>query len=635
MVKLKCCVQWISNGGMRNPSRALLVVAIVALLYVVDCSEQTEDCRGKMTMRQERKYSGEMEIQSKEGRRREECPTWTLHASNQSRHCYCGDSLDGTVRCSPTTHNVSIKIQYCMTQDSTNQTYVAQCPYDNERKAYQNQYISLPQNVSELNSAMCVPFNRQGRVCGRCMPRYGPGVLSEKFNCYRCSGPYHGWGLYLFLKLFPLTLFFLIIVLFQFRATSGSFKSYIFFSQMLVAVYQFLPPEGSYPFGEGSSYFITAMLVFYGFWNLDIFAEVMPPFCVSEHITGLHAIVLQQVPVVYLLLLTALALFLIEMHARNYKLIVYLWKPIHKYYVKMRKTINPYHSIIDAFSTIIILAYSRIIISSYRYFHYSKLYTSTGKVAGHIVFFAGDINYFSSQHIPFVVLAVFMVVTLNIFPAVFLLLYTCKWFQRILGRFRRVSRMLHPIADGFQGCYRNGADGGRDYRYFSALYMILRISLFIIFDSIEPPAIWFLYTILFIIVSILFALLKPYQDDRLNILDCVLCAIASIYFLSQSLVAAGGVASTRPYQIIAQLFCIVPAVYIIGFVTCSYVLIPLHQKVRSRRLERGANDLYNEEHNEEELPYRLLVNDNSTEPEIIDIQEYLPNRESESETYNF
>ena len=608
----------------------------MALLYVVDCSEQSENCRGKKAKKQDRKYSGGMEIQSKDGTRREECPTWTLHASNDSRHCYCGDSLDGTVRCSGTTHNVSIKLQYCMTRDSTNQvTYVAECPYDNKRKAYKSQYISLPQNVSELNSAMCAPFNRQGRVCGRCMPGYGPGVLSEKLNCYQCSGPYHGWGLYLFLKLFPLTLFFLIIVFFQFRATSGSLKSYVFFSQMIVALYQFLTPEGSYPFGEGSSYFITAMLVFYGFWNLDIFAEAIPPFCVSEHITGLHAIVLKQVPVVYLLLLTALALLLIEMHARNYKFIVYLWKPIHKYYVRMHKTINPYHSIIDAFSTIIILAYSRIIISSFKFFHYSKLYTSTGKVAGHIVFLAGDINYFSSQHIPFVVLAVYMVVSLNIFPAVFLLLYPCKWFQRILGRFRRVSQMLHPIADAFQGCYRNGADGGRDYRYFSALYMILRISLFIIFESSEPPTRWFLYTILFIIVSILFALFKPYQDDRLNTVDCVLCALASIYFLSQSLVAAGGVASTRSHQIVAQLIIVIPAIYIIGFAICSYVLIPLHQKARSRKLERGANDLYNEEHNEEELPYRLLANNNSPEPKSIDIQEYLPNVESESETYNF
>ena len=634
MVKPKCCVQCVSNGGITSPSRVLLVVTLVASLSVIVCSEQTENCREIMTIRQEREYSAEIKIQSEEGRRGGECPTWTLHASNESHHCYCGDSLDGTVRCNPTTHNVFIKIQYCMTHDYTNQvTYVAECPYDNKRKAYRSQYISLPQNVSELNSAMCTPFNRQGRVCGRCMPGYGPGVLSEKLNCYRCSGPYHGWGLYLFLKLFPLTLFFLIIILFQFRATSGSVKCYIFLAQMIIAVYQFLRPDGSYPFGEGSSYFITAMLVFYGFWNLDIFAELMPPFCVSEHITGLHAVVLQYVPVVYLLLLTALALLLIELHARNYRVIVYLWKPIHKYYVRMHRTINPYHSIIDAFATIIILAYSRIIISSYRFFHSSKLYTSTGKVAGHIVFFAGDINYFSSQHIPFVVLAVFMLVPINIFPVVFLLLYPCKWFQRILGRFRRVSQMLHPIADTFQGCYRNGADGGRDYRYFAALYIILRISIYTICDCVEPPTSWFLYAILFLIVSIIFARLKPYRDDRLNVVDCVFCALVSICLFSQSLVAAGGVTSKRPYQIVTQLICLIPAVYIIGFAICSYVLIPLQQKVRLRRQERGANDLYNEEHNEEELPYRLLVNGHSTEPESVESQEYLPNIGSELETF--
>ena len=193
--------------------------------------------------------------------------------------------------------------------------------------------------------------------------------------------------------------------------------------------------------------------------------------------------------------------------------------------------------------------------------------------------------------------------------------------------------MLHPIADTFQGCYRNGADGGRDYRYFAALYIILRISIYTICDCVEPPTSWFLYAILFLIVSIIFARLKPYRDDRLNVVDCVFCALVSICLFSQSLVAAGGVTSKRPYQIVTQLICLIPAVYIIGFAICSYVLIPLQQKVRLRRQERRANDLYNEEHNEEELPYRLLVNGHSTEPESVESQEYLPNIGSELETF--
>ena len=35
-------------------------------------------------------------------------------------------------------------------------------------------FISLPENVSELNDYMCGPMNRKGLVCSECIDGFGP-----------------------------------------------------------------------------------------------------------------------------------------------------------------------------------------------------------------------------------------------------------------------------------------------------------------------------------------------------------------------------------------------------------------------------------------------------------------------------
>ena len=457
---------------------------------------------------------------------------------------------------------------------------------------------------------MCGPFNRQGRVCGRCRSGYGPTVLSTHLNCYRCSGSYHGWGLYLFLELFPATLLFLLIVLFQFRATSGSVNCFIPFSQMTVAMYQYTPPEGSYPFRETSNYLIDTILVVYGFWNLDFFRPVVPPFCVSQNITGLHANALLYIAVIHLLLLTALAYLLIELHARNCRIIVWLWRPIHKYYVKVHRNVNPRTSIIDAIATILILSYSQIMLASVYLLAPLRLYAPTGKVVKYAVYFDSNLNYLSIQHIPFMLLALLVLLLFNILPAAFLLLYPCKCFQVLLGRFRQVSQLLHPFADTFQGCYKNGTDGGRDYRYFAGLYMVFRIAIYIshVAVIINQSGGWFMSALPFFLASLSFLHLRPYKCDWHNTIDSLLCVVATVILFSQSVVAAGGVDSTRPYQIVVQLSVFAPLVYITCYVLYQYAFTPLYRQPRRQRLDRSSSmsDSSNEETDSEDLPHRLL-----------------------------
>ena len=525
-----------------------------------------------------------------------DCPTWTFSA--ESGLCSCGSHIRGTVKCDPHTYNVSILAGYCMTYDRVHdKIYTARCPYGYNSHLNTETYRRLPQNTSQLNSAMCSPLKRHGRVCGNCEAGYGPAVFSADLNCYHCSGSYHGWGLYFLFELVPATLFFLIIVFFQLRATSAPLNCFLFVSQMIVASYIYYPQPGSYPFGQASNIIITFLLVVYGIWNLDFFRQVMPPFCVSDQITGLHAVAMLYIPVLYLLMLVAFTYALIELHACNFRIVAWLWKSFHKYFVKFRRNVNPRTSIIDAFATLLILSYSRIMFASFSLLHPLTMYAATGKPAEkYAVFYSGNLNYFSMYHIPFAMLAITALVVFNVLPAVFLILYPCKCCQRILGKLGRRSLPLHTFADTFQGCYKRGTNGERDYRYFAALYMVLRASCYITHTVLRPPADWLVPSFLILCASLSFANLRPYRNDVFNKIDSLFLAVTVVLTTSESIVVAVGVAKSRPYQILALLCLFAPLVYVTG-----YVIAALYCNVRRRRHRQGE-----EGRSMPEVPYRLL-----------------------------
>ena len=101
-------------------------------------------------------------------------------------------------------------------------------------------YTPLPDNASELNDYMCGPLNRKGRLCSECKDGYGLGTTSvgyQYFECTKCAGAWYGVPLFLFLEMFPLTVLYLIILLFQVNITSGSITCFIFYSQLSVIAF--------------------------------------------------------------------------------------------------------------------------------------------------------------------------------------------------------------------------------------------------------------------------------------------------------------------------------------------------------------------------------------------------------------
>ena len=213
--------------------------------------------------------------------------------------------------------------------ESTDLTVVGECPYNSHKTDYQPLYVKLPQNISLLNEFMCGALNRTGTLCSHCKEGLGIPVFSYTLHCLSCLESLSGWVLYIFLAVFPTTIFFLVVIIFEIRVTSAPMNAFIFISQVLSNIVITQP----YMLLNVSSFirYITIVVsIFYGFWNLDFFRYVIPSFCASEQLTPIQVVALEYVVALYPLLLIVTTYIGVELYARDCRIIVWLWKPFSR-----------------------------------------------------------------------------------------------------------------------------------------------------------------------------------------------------------------------------------------------------------------------------------------------------------------
>ena len=107
------------------------------------------------------------------------------------------------------------------------------------------------------------------------------------------------------------------------------------------------------------------MLTLYGLFNLDFSRNnLLPPYCVSSKIRPLHIALLGYISVFYPILLIFLTWFCVELHDRNFRPLVWLWRPFHKCFVRLRRGWDSKSDIIDVFTSFFLLSYNKLLFQS-------------------------------------------------------------------------------------------------------------------------------------------------------------------------------------------------------------------------------------------------------------------------------
>ena len=554
-----------------------IVIGVLLILNVM-----TALCMGTTSrVILDRRFDQQQELVSYD---QDDCPPW-FYFDREIQSCKC--LLYYAAECYNNTAYLSAG--YCATIDTdTEVVSLGECPYHgftiSSRDGYY-WYTPLPENVSELNDYMCEPLNRKGRLCSECKDGYGLGTTSvgyQYFECTKCAGAWYGVPLFLFLEMFPLTVLYLIILLFQVNITSGSVTCFIFYSQLSVIAFD-RGFDGDDPLVSGiihaignhsvTKWLFNIIMTFYDVWNLRFFRYLLPPFCISSHLKPIHISFLDYISVFYPMCLIFLTWVCVELYDRKFRLLVWLWKPFQRC-LKGKE----YHiDFINAFASFFLLSFTKTTYQvllllvkrriENRQIHYF------GKFSGYIPVVGIDqsVIYGSTEHLLFAVPAAILSFALSLLPATFLTLYPIRPFRVLFSKCRLDGIVINTFIEIFYSCYRTGLDGGRDMRSFAGLYFAARILLFlsgviatVLKFSTDNP--FFLKGIIITITALLIALCRPYKKTYMNVLDTILL----LHFgLSCHLVSAENRFTAKNRAISVEVMVVLPLLCCVLFLTAK------------------------------------------------------------------
>ena len=366
-----------------------------------------------------------------------QCFPWSFY-DIVSKQCVCHNGqIYGIMRVLCTTEGTLLWYNSCMTYDEESDTISASaCPYrEIELRNFSLPgYIVLPDNISELNEYMCSPMNRKGLLCSECIDGYGPAVTSLDFRCTDCTNAWYGVPLYLVVEIVPVTIFFIIVLLFQLDLTSAPITGLVLFSNYIASGF-------SLPFETISELRLYSKLVsvLYGFLSLDFVRFVIPPFCITPNLSIAYIIYLRSLSATLPYIYIAITWILIQLHSRDCKVVIQMWGFVNRVFLKhinVRK--NKGRTVIDAFATFFLLCFFKTSIAllsplASLPIHQASSHNRSLKIAVHSLFNAAE-EYGSKAHLPFLIFSLGIFLFILFPPIILIALYPTKTFRRLLGK---------------------------------------------------------------------------------------------------------------------------------------------------------------------------------------------------------
>ena len=472
-----------------------------------------------------------------------ECPTW-MYRANESEKCICGVDNYHTVKCDQSIEKVYILDSYRMTYDEENQeTVVGASLYGvgffNDSTDY-DIYHQVPMNRLQLNEFMCGQFNRKGRLCGECKQGYSPLAYSYNVHCMKCSSEESRHNIFrsLSVMLIPPTAFYVTVVLFKFNANSPIIHGFVLYAQSVSAPFVIrLLLLDSYS-TIGIQFFATV----YGIWNLDFFRTLYPGMCLQ--LTTLQVIALDYVIAFYPLLLMLLTTVAFKLYSRHFKIVRFFWYP----FSKCLKNKWNRASMIDMFATFLLLSYGRIMSVSINLLVFTSVVNSKGVFKGRYLYYDSSYKFLGTDHLPYGILAVFILTISNLFPLVLLTLYPISCFQKCLNCFGLSHIALHTFVDSFAGCYKDGTEPGtRDCRYFAGLYLFIRLIGYIVYEATVTDFFYGICGMIAIGILLLYVIFQPYKP-KYAIYNKVMIAMIAMMIITLFSVASITIADNKMYQ---------------------------------------------------------------------------------------
>ena len=451
--------------------------------------------------------------------------------SNRSRHgCECDNQFGNVLLCNGTTAKLQRRL-WIGTPKGSHEVIVGSHPYT--PRDSKDPYIELGKDWDTVDQRLCGHANRTGDFCAKCIAGHAPSINSLFPTCVKCTKKEskYRWIIYIGLEVVPVTIFFLVIMWFHISVTRGAVNSFVLFAQLVTTTFDItgdmdiLLPKTFMKLQESYK-------VLYNFWNLNFFFSVINSVCLSPKLDSITVLSLHYLLAFYSLALIFVFYCLVRLYDHGIQPFYFLGKSIHHLLRFFQRRWNLSRSTVDSFSTFLVLSSTKFTLVSV-YLLTPVVYTySEGPVRGKYLYFQGSVEYLSRKHLPYFILAVFVTTTFVLLPTLLLLVYPLRLVEWLTARLGHCGHLLRPghrmnlFLDSFQGCFKDGTNGTRDYRYFAGIYFLIRTMLFASYAFSDT---WFQHYVfqqqVCTVSILLFAIIRPYKNSFYNGLDATMLGI--------------------------------------------------------------------------------------------------------------
>ena len=429
------------------------------------------------------------------------------YLSGSECECASRDYL-GVEGCEPHVH---LKQGYWMGYCSNDSTKLCTtfCPYGycsyNKMESISDKHV-LPNDSNLLDQKICGPY-RTGRVCSDCTDGHSTYFHSWKITCGSEELCDWGWFFYLLSEIVPLTILFIIIIVFNISFTSGNINCFVLFAQVLDALS--INGNGALKFKPFIVVIQEILSQFYRPFNLDFFTAEPLSFCLWKGSNSLDTLLMEYVTVGFALSLVLLTILMFRFRCTSIRF-------------RMFQTSNSV--LIHGLSAFFILGYSQSARVSFDILTSFCLYSHNFYCEKRIVYLMGYMTYLEGEHIKYAIIAILVLIFVVIIPPLLLLIYPLVF--KLLG-FCKLSEsklatilwrvMPIQLLDAFQSSFKD------EYRFFAAFYFIYRAMVLVAFAY--SPTVFKFYSVvqLMLIAALaLHAVFQPHKKREHNIIDALL-----------------------------------------------------------------------------------------------------------------
>ena len=454
-------------------------------------------------------------------------------------------------------------------------------------------------------------FQRTGRLCGKCLPGFSPLAFSYNLTCVNCTEGNRNLWKYFLISLTPLTCFYFIILFFKISITSSHLHGYIIFAQAVSFPAYAHIMTLAIKSKQSLNYPIKFLASLFTIWNLDFFRMFNWEICLN--MTPLSVRALDYTIALYPFVLSVVSYVLIELHGRNVRFVVYIWRPFRCIFTLFRRNWHIRTSIIDAYATFFQLSCFKILCISFDLLIPTYVYTvgESQKSTSVALYYDGTVDFFQSEHLPYAILALSFLFVFTIIPVLLLLVYPCRCFQLALNCCHLNFQVLREFMDSIYRCYKDGTEPGtKDCRWFAALDIVLRLVMFLVYSCTRGSLFFPLGVVMILLIILSLIHIQPYKKSvsHYSKIDLTFYCLLGLYYSS---ISASDLASVKDMYFTNSMYIIS---LIVGFVPLLYITcLSLHwiftrarrmcwssliSRIRARR--RGYQNI------EDSYPHRLI-----------------------------